>query len=142
MDPAIQFLIEGDNMAFATELAVDGKDIPQGLFLDIMIKKTQMLHNHLKHLDLRLALVANIGGNMATIKLYDTFVEDSLKLHFTISNLWDIEDQLYRLWIEVNGVVSGVILVIKMLKPLYKEYYIVLYSMYIHNHPSLIAINM
>ena len=105
MDPTIQFLIEGDNMAFAAELAVDGKDIPQGLFLDVMIEKTQMLHNHLKHLDLRLALVANIGRNMATIKLYDTFVEDSLKLHFTISNLWDIEDQLYRLWIEVNGVV-------------------------------------
>ena len=39
MDPAIQFSIEGDNMAFATELAVDGKDIPQGLFLDIMIEK-------------------------------------------------------------------------------------------------------
>ena len=79
MDPAIQFLIEGENMAFAAELAVDGKDIPQGLFLDIMIEKTQMLHNHLKHLHLRLALVANIGGNMATVKIYDTFVEDSLK---------------------------------------------------------------
>ena len=72
-----------------------------------MIEKTQMLHNHLKHLDLGLALVANIGRNMATIKLYDTFVEDSLKLHFTISNLWDIEDQLYRLWIEVNGVIRS-----------------------------------
>ena len=107
MDPAIQFLIEGENMAFAAELAIDGKDIPQGLFLDIMIEKTQMLHNHLKHLDLRLALIANIGGNMATIKIYDTLVEDSLKLHFTISNLWDIEDQLYRLWIEVNGVVHS-----------------------------------
>ena len=66
-----------------------------------------MLHNHLKHLDLGLALVANIGGNMATIKIYDTFVEDSLKLHFAISNLWDIEDQLYRLWREVNGVVQS-----------------------------------
>ena len=43
MDPAIQFSIEGENMAFTTELAVDGKDIPQGLFLDIMIEKTQML---------------------------------------------------------------------------------------------------
>ena len=64
-----------------------------------------MLQHHLKHLDLRLVLVANIGRNMATIKLCDTFVEDSLKLHFTISNLWDIEDQLYRLWTEVNGVV-------------------------------------
>ena len=60
MDPAIQFLIEGENMAFTAELAIDGKDIPQGLFLDIMIEKTQMLHNHLKHLDLGLALIANI----------------------------------------------------------------------------------
>ena len=66
-----------------------------------------MLHNHLKHLDLGLALVANIGRNVVTIKLYDTFIEDLLKLHFTISNLWDIEDQLYRLWIEVNGVVQS-----------------------------------
>ena len=107
MDPAIQFSIEGENMAFTTELAVDGKDIPQGQFLDIMIEKTQMLHNHLKHLHFRLALVANIGGNMATVKIYDTFVEDPLKLHFSISNLWDIEDQLYRLWIEVNGVVQS-----------------------------------
>ena len=73
MDPTIQFSIEEDNMAFTAELVVDGKDIPQGLFLDIMIEKTQMLHNHLKHLDLGLALVVNIGGNMATIKLYDTF---------------------------------------------------------------------
>ena len=97
MDQAIQFLTEGDNMALATELATGGKDIPQGLFLDIMIEKTQMLHHHLKHLDLGLALIANIGGNMAMIKIYDTLVEDSLKLHFTISNLWDIEDQLYQL---------------------------------------------
>ena len=107
MDQAIQFSIEGENMAFATELAVDGKDIPQGLFLDIMIEKTQMLHNHIKHLNIGLALIANIGGNVATIKIYDTLVEDSLKLHFTILNLWDIEDQLYRLWIEVNGVVHS-----------------------------------
>ena len=52
MDLAIQFSLEGMNMAFATELVRDGKDIPQGLFLDIMIEKTQMLHHHLKHLNL------------------------------------------------------------------------------------------
>ena len=91
-------------MVFATELAADGKDLPKGLFLDIMIEKTQMLINHLKHLHLRPVLVANIGKNMATVKIYDTFVEDSLKLRFTVSNLRDIEDQLCRLWIEVNGV--------------------------------------
>ena len=39
MDAAIQFSLEGDNMAFAAELAEDGKDIPQGLFLDIVIER-------------------------------------------------------------------------------------------------------
>ena len=107
MDPANLFAMEGENMAFATELAADGKDLPKGLFLDIMIEKTQMLHTHLKLLYLRLALVANIGENMVTVKIYNTFVEDSLKLHFTISNLWDIEDQLYRLWIEVHRVLQN-----------------------------------
>ena len=91
-------------MVFATELAADGKDLPKGLYLDIMIEKTQMLHTHLKHLNLGLVLSANIGENMVMVKIYNTFVEDSLKLHFTISNLWDIEDQLYRLWNGVNGV--------------------------------------
>ena len=107
MDPANQFAMEGENMVFTAELAVDRKDLPKGLFLDIMIEKMQMLHTHLKHLHLRLALVANIGETMATVKIYNTFVEDLLKLHFTVLNLWDIEDQLYRLWIEVNGVVQS-----------------------------------
>ena len=79
-------------MAFATGLAADGKDLLKGLFLDIMIEEIQVLHNHLKHLHLGLAFVANISENMVTVKIYDTFVEDSLKLHFTVSNLWDIED--------------------------------------------------
>ena len=107
MDPANLFVMEGENMVFATELAAYGKDLPKGLFLDITVEKTQMLHTHLKHLHLRLAFVANIGENMVTVKIYDTFVEDSLKLDFTVLNLWDIEDQLYRLWIEVNGVLQN-----------------------------------
>ena len=106
LDPANRFAMEGENMAFAAELIYDGKPLPKELFLDIMIKKTQMLVTHLKHSQLGLALVANISvsDNVATIKLYDTCIEDSLKLHITISNLWDIEDQLYRLWIKVNGI--------------------------------------
>ena len=66
-----------------------------------------MLVTHLKHLQLGLALVVNIGDNVAVIKVYDINLEDSLKLHVTISNLWDIEDQLYCLWIEVNGVIHN-----------------------------------
>ena len=68
MDPAKLFVMEGENMAFTAELAADRKDLPKGPFLDIMIEKIQMLNTHLKHLHLRLVLVANIGENMVTVK--------------------------------------------------------------------------
>ena len=51
-------------------------------------------------------LVANIGRMMATIKLFDKNLMDSQLLHFLVSNLWDLEEQLYRLWIEVCGVLK------------------------------------
>ena len=39
--------------------------------------------------------------------MFDNYVTtNSQKLHVTISNLWDLEDQIYRLWIEVNGVIQ------------------------------------
>ena len=84
LDPANRFAMEGLNMAYATELIYDGKPLPKEIFLDIMIEKTQMSVTHLKHSQLRLALVANISDNVTTIKVYDTFVEDSLKLYVTI----------------------------------------------------------
>ena len=43
---------------------------------------------------------------MATIKLFDKNLMDSQLLHCTISNLWDLEEQLYRLWIEVCGMLK------------------------------------
>ena len=36
-----------------------------------------MLVDHIKHLQLGLALVANIGENVATVKVYDNYIEDS-----------------------------------------------------------------
>ena len=70
-----------------------------------MTEKTQMLIIHLKHLHLGLSLTANINENVANVRLYENFAINSLLLHVTISNLWDIEDQLYRVWIEVNSVI-------------------------------------
>ena len=105
LDPANRFAMDRLNMAFAAEFITDGKPLLKGLFLGIMTENTQMLVDHIKHLPLGLALVANIGENVATVKVYDNYVEDSLKLHVMLSNLWDIEDQLYRLWIEVNGAI-------------------------------------
>ena len=35
-------------------------------------------------------------------KFYDTNEEDSLKLHMTLSNLGDIDEQIHVLWQQVN----------------------------------------
>ena len=83
-------------MAYAAELTGGRQPLPKLLFLDIMTEKTQMLIDHLKHLQLGLSLVANIRENVETVKVCDSYAVDSLKLHITISNLWDIEDQLIQ----------------------------------------------
>ena len=105
LDPANRSDMGGLNMAFTTNLSWEGKPLLKTLFIDIMTEKTQMLIDHLKHLHLGLSLMANINENVTTVRLYDNYAINSLLLHVTISNLWDIEDQLYRLWIEVNGVI-------------------------------------
>ena len=106
LDPANHFTMEGLNMALATKLNQDGKPLPKLLFIDVMVEKTQKLIDHFKQFQLGLSLVANINENMATVKIFDNYATtNSQKLHVTISNLWDLEDQLYGLWIEVNRVI-------------------------------------
>ena len=52
----------------------------------------------------------NIGENTTVIKMYDNYATvNSQLLHITISNLCDLEMQLWRLWIEVNGVIHDFI---------------------------------
>ena len=107
LDPANHFPMEGLNMAFAAKLHREGKPLPKLLFLDVMVEKTQKLIDHIKQFQLGLLLVANVKENMATVKIFDNYATtNSQKLHVTISNLWYLEDQLYRLWIEVNGVIQ------------------------------------
>ena len=119
LDPANQFTMEGLNMAFARELLLDAKPLPQTLFLDAMVKKTQKLIGHIKHHHLGLLLTANIGENSAVIKMYNNFVTvNSQLLHVTISNLWDLENQLWRLYIEVNGVIHDFMPDIEDMPPL------------------------
>ena len=107
LDPANHFAMEGFNMASAAKLHREGKPLPKLLFIDVMVEKTQKLIDHIKQFQLGLSLVANMNENMATVKILDNYATtNSQKLHVTISNLWDLEDQLYRLWIEVNGVIQ------------------------------------
>ena len=119
LDPANQFAMEGLNMAFARELNKEGKSLPKTLFLDVLVKKTQQLIEHIKHHHLGLSLTANIGENSAIIRMYDNFATvNSQLLHITISNLLDLENQLWRLYIEVNGVIHDFMPDIEDMPPL------------------------
>ena len=44
---------------------------------------------------------------MATFKFYLPKEEHSLKLHYTFSNLGDLKEQLYFLWVQLNYVLKG-----------------------------------
>ena len=67
-----------------------------------MIEKANIIKDHLRNSLNQLIIVANIGSTMATFKFYDVKEEDSLKLHITLSNLGDIEDQIHQLWQQLN----------------------------------------
>ena len=107
LDSMNRFAMEGLNMAFTGELHRDGKPLPKLLFIDIMVEKTQKLIEHIKHHHLGLSLTANIGENSANIRMYDNYATvNSQLLHVTIfSNLPGLENQLWRLYIKVNGVI-------------------------------------
>ena len=85
---------------------LDGCDIPNGLFVDILTKKCQLIHKHICKAKDNLMMVANVTNTVATIKFFDRELEDSQLLMVTISNLPDLEDQLYQLWIEVHGLLK------------------------------------
>ena len=52
--------------------------------------------------------MANIGTNTANIRMYDNCATvNSQLLHVTISNLLDLETQLWRLYLELNGVIHA-----------------------------------
>ena len=76
---------------------------PENLFINLMIEKANIIKDHLKKGAHPLIIVANIGPTMAIFKFYDTTEEDdSLKLHMTLSNLGDLNDQIHVLWQQVN----------------------------------------
>ena len=93
-------------MEFAFRLMLDGCDVPNGLFVDILTEKCQLIHKHIREAKDCLMMVANITNTVATIKFFDRELEDSQLIMVTISNLPDLEDQLYQLWIEVRGLLK------------------------------------
>ena len=87
-------------------LMMDGHNIPRGLFVDILTEKCQLIHKYIWEAKDCLMMVANVTNMVATIKFFDRNLEDSQLIMVTISNLPNLEDQLYRLWIEVHGLLK------------------------------------
>ena len=106
MEAAFKFAVNEFLMEFAVGLLMDGQPIPDGLFIDILTEKCKLIHQHIREAKDCLMMVANITNKVATIKFFDKNLEDSQLLMVTVSNLPDLEDQLYRLWIEVHGLLK------------------------------------
>ena len=68
--------------------------IPEDYFKGVMEEKAEMLRKYLKVIGDPLIFSSHCGHMMATFKFYSYEVEDSLKLHYTFSNLGDLQDQL------------------------------------------------
>ena len=103
--PTNNFAMGGIPMHFANVLIAEGKPILQVLFLDIMVEKTQLLIKHINNHHLGLCLTGNIGNNTAVVWIYDNFATvNSQILQITISNLPNLETQLFQLYVEVTGI--------------------------------------
>ena len=61
--------------------------LPEAFFIDTLTEKAEMLKKHLKDIGSKLVICANIEPNMSTFKFFNPEEEDSLKLHYTFSNL-------------------------------------------------------
>ena len=83
--------------------AVDEK-MPETFFVKLLTEKANIIKNHLKNIQSEQVICVNIVPNMAAFKLFNRNEEDSLKLHVTLSNLGDIDEQLHQLWLLVNFV--------------------------------------
>ena len=82
------------------------QNMPENDFIQLLVEKANIIKNHLRDRQSELVIYVNIGPNMATFKLFHKNEEDSLKLHFTLSNLGDIDEQLHQLWQQVNFVLK------------------------------------
>ena len=81
--------------------------LPKDYFQSVMEEKAEMIRKYLRDIDGPLVFSTYIGHSMATFKFYLHQQEDSLKLHFTFSNLGDLQEQLYFLWVQLNYVLKG-----------------------------------
>ena len=110
VSPANNFAMGGLPMHLTRVLLMEGKSLPKELFLEVMVEKTQILIEFIKNHHIGLCLTANIGGNTAVIRVYDNFATVNTQvLQMTISNLPDLENQLFQLYMEIHGIVHDIL---------------------------------
>ena len=88
------------------EYAVEYK-LLEDFFQQTPKEKTKMIKKYIKDTGNPLVFCVHIGLSMAMFKFYSLTEEDSLKLHYTFSNLGDLKEQLYYLWVQLNYVLKG-----------------------------------
>ena len=104
--PANNFAMGGLPMDLTRVLLMEGKSLPKELFLEVMVEKTQILIKFIKNHHIGLCLTPNIGWNTAVVRVYDNFATaKTLLLQVTVSNLPNLENQLFQLYTEIHGVV-------------------------------------
>ena len=109
--PANNFAMGGLPMHFANILIADGKQVPQTLFMDLMVEKMQILIEHVNNHHLGLCLTANIRNNSAVICVYNNFATiNTQMLQVTISNMPNLETQLFQLYVEVTAILHDLML--------------------------------
>ena len=74
-----------------------GDKLPEDDFQSVIEEKAEMIRKYLRDMGDPLVFSTHIGTNMASFKFNSDQEEDSLRLHFTFSNLGDLSDQLYFL---------------------------------------------
>ena len=72
-------------------------------FKETITKKAEMIEKHLREARSTLIFTTYIGPNSVTFRFYSS-KDDKLKLQYTFSNLGDLPDQLYYLWLQLKYV--------------------------------------
>ena len=80
--------------------------LPEKFFVKTLTEKVEMLKQNLKDTHSDLVICSHIGPNVATFKFFNQLEEDSLKLCYTFTNLSDLQDQLYQLWVQLNYILK------------------------------------
>ena len=83
------------------------KRLLKDYFQSIIEEKAEMIRKYLRDIGDPLVFSTHIRHSMVTFKFYLHQEEDSLKLHFTFSNLGDLQEKLYFWWVQLHYVLKG-----------------------------------